>query len=122
MSEALVVLYGLKRCDTCVKARRWLDARGITYEFVDYRDEPVAASVLQDWAQQLGGWERLVNKSSTTWRQLPETQRQPADEQAWLELVLAHPTLVRRPVCVMPDGSVSVGFREKEWQARWEAV
>lgn len=119
MSESTVVLYGLKRCDTCVKAQRWLNAQGIAYEFKDYRDEPVAASVLQGWAEQLGGWERLINKSSTTWRQLPEAQRQLADDQAWLALVLANPTLVRRPVCVMPDGKVSVGFREADWRERW---
>ena len=63
-----LVLYGLPNCDTCKKARNWLARFGIEHGFVDYRTHPVPAATLKAWAQQLGGWEKLVNKSSTTWR------------------------------------------------------
>lgn len=118
-SDEAVYMYGLQRCDTCVKARKWLDAQGIGYVFVDYRDQPVAAAVLATWAEQLGGWEKLVNRASTTWRTLPDEAKQPADAAAWLALVQAHPTLVKRPVLVTTDGAVSVGFKEPLWAARF---
>lgn len=113
------VVFGLKRCDTCSRARKWLDSQGIAYEFVDYRDEPVNAATLRQWAASLQGWDKLVNRSSTTWRQLPEEQKQPADDEAWLALVQANPTLVKRPVLVTPDGVVSVGFKEPAWKDRY---
>jgi len=112
-------VYGLTRCDTCVKARKWLDANGVAYGFVDYRDEPVAPNTLQAWARQLGGWEKLVNRASTTWRNLEPALREPADDAAWKALIAAHPALVKRPVLVMPDGSVSVGFKEAGWAERF---
>ncbi|GAA4337172.1 arsenate reductase [Pigmentiphaga soli] len=112
-------LYGLKNCDTCRKARAWMDGHGLPYAFIDYRAGPVGAEVLKDWARQVGGWEKLVNRSSTTWRGLPESSRQPAGEADWLALVVANPQLVRRPVLVTGDGRVSVGFSDPAWQARF---
>lgn len=111
-------VYGLQRCDTCVKARKWLDAKGIAYVFIDYRDQPVDAASLTAWAGKLGGWDKLVNRASTTWRNLPDAAKQPAGEAEWLALVQAHPTLVKRPVLATPDGEVSVGFKEPAWAAR----
>ena len=61
-------LYGLANCDTCRKARKWLDRAGIGYRFVDYRADPVPAATLTAWAHALGGWEKIVNKSSSSWR------------------------------------------------------
>lgn len=118
-SDTAAQVYGLRRCDTCVKARKWLDAQGIDYVFVDYRDQPVDAAALTVWAAKLGGWDKLVNRASTTWRNLPEGDRQPANDGEWLALVQAHPTLVRRPVLVTPDGEVSVGYKEPVWAARF---
>ncbi|VCU67988.1 putative reductase [Pigmentiphaga humi] len=111
-------VYGLNNCDTCRKARKWLDAQGLAYTFVDYREHPAGADVLKAWAGKVGGWEKLVNRASTTWRNLPEASKQPAGEADWLALVAGHPTLVRRPVLETADGAVSVGFSEAGWRGR----
>jgi len=114
-----VTVYGLAKCSTCVKARQWLDAHGVAHTFIDYRDQPVPAATLTDWAQQLGGWEKLVNRASMTWRNLPETRRTPANDTEWTALIADYPALVRRPVAVAPDGTVGVGFNDKRYQTRF---
>ena len=111
-----LTLCGLRNCDTCRKARKWLDAAGIEYDFVDYRSEPVPAAVLRQWARGAGGWENLVNKRSATWRQLPDSQKAAATDGQWLRLVGEHPTLVRRPVVALADGTVSVGFSASRFE------
>jgi len=114
-----LTLYGLSKCSTCVKARDWLAARAIAHTFIDYRDQPVPAAALADWAEQLGGWEKLVNRASMTWRNLPESRKSPAADAAWLKLIAEYPALVRRPVAVDAAGTVGVGFSEKRYQARF---
>jgi Spx/MgsR family transcriptional regulator len=105
-------LYGLPNCDTCRKARRWLERFGIAHEFVYYRANPLPATTLKDWARQLGGWDMLVNKSSTTWRNLLPQRKDPASDPEWTLLLREYPALVRRPVVQQADGSVSVGFSD----------
>jgi Spx/MgsR family transcriptional regulator len=105
----MITMYGLARCDTCRKARAWLDENGVEHRFVDYRESPLSAAELQRHAAQLG-WEKLVNRASTTWRQLPEARKSPAGEADWLALVGEHPTLIRRPLLVRADGTAMVGF------------
>lgn len=107
-----VTVYGLKTCDTCRKARKWLDRFGVEYRFVDYREQPVTGDTLQAWAGQLGGWEKLVNKSSTTWRNLLPQRKNPGSDPEWKLLIREHPALVRRPLVVLEDGRVSVGFKD----------
>ena len=107
-----VTLYGLSTCDTCRKARNWLDRFEVAYTFVDYRTNPVPAATLKSWAQQLGGWEKLVNKSSTTWRTLLPQRKNPGSDPEWTLLLKEYPALVRRPVVLQEDGSVSVGFTD----------
>ena len=114
-----VLVYGLTRCDTCVKARKWLDAQGIVHTFIDYRDHLVDADTLRAWAGKVGGWEKLVNRASTTWRSLSDADKATAEEAGWIALIAAHPTLVRRPVLVTPEGQVSVGFKDAAWAARF---
>ena len=106
------VLYGLKTCDTCRKARKWLDRFDIAYRFVDYRVEPVPADTLKAWAGEVGGWEKLVNKSSTTWRNLLPQRKSPGSDTEWTLLIKEYPALVRRPVVVLPDGRISLGFKD----------
>ncbi|HYW77087.1 MAG TPA: arsenate reductase [Gammaproteobacteria bacterium] len=113
-------LYGLKNCDTCRKARKWLDQAGIEYRFVDYRAEPVPAARLRAWAHELGGWDKLVNKASASWRQLDEKQKSAGSDEQWTQLIAAHPTLVKRPVLLLGDGSVSVGFSAERFEQRFE--
>ncbi|HTV85904.1 MAG TPA: arsenate reductase [Dyella sp.] len=105
-------LYGLPNCDTCKKARNWLNRFEIAHEFVDYRAKPLPPATLTSWAQQLGGWEKLVNKSSTTWRNLLPQRKNPGSDPEWTLLLKEYPALIRRPVVVQADGSVSVGFTD----------
>lgn len=112
-------LYGLTQCSTCVKAREWLTAHGIGYQFIDYRDHPVAATTLKIWSKQLGGWEKLVNRASMTWRNLPDDRKTADTDAQWTRLIAEFPALVRRPVTVTPDGEVSVGFSEKRYSERF---
>jgi len=112
-------LYGLTTCDTCKKARNWLTRFGIEHEFIDYRAQRVAPEVLVGWAEQLGGWDKLINRASTTWRSLPESRKQPGSAPEWTLLLKEHPALVKRPVLVTEDGTVSVGFTDKSWKMRF---
>ena len=115
-----IELFGLSVCSTCRKARAWLDERGIAHTFTDYRDHPIAAGQLGAWAEALGGWPKLVNRASMTWRKLPPEQKEPADDAAWTSLIEAYPALVRRPV-VWDGATVSVGFSEKRFAERFGA-
>jgi Spx/MgsR family transcriptional regulator len=115
-----VQVYGLKNCDTCKKARAWLDRNDVAHAFIDYRDHPVPAATLREWADAVGGWEKLVNRASTTWRALADNRKSPADAAAWTALIAEYPALVRRPVLVREGGEVTVGFKDATW-AGWFA-
>lgn len=106
----MLMIYGLKNCSTCKKAIQWLDEHHVAHQFVDYRDQPVSADLLLQWSEQLGGWAKLVNRASPTWRNLPDDRKTPERDQDWLQLIADFPTLVRRPVAV-DDQAVSVGFK-----------
>ncbi|MCX5591309.1 Spx/MgsR family RNA polymerase-binding regulatory protein [Alcaligenes endophyticus] len=112
-------MYGLSKCSTCIKARHWFEQQGLAVTFTDYREHPLAPSDLQHWAQQLGGWPKLVNRASMTWRNLPEERKQPDTDQQWLALIAEFPALVRRPLVVDQQGQVSVGFNEKKMAERF---
>ena len=116
---SLPTLYGLDTCDTCRKARNWLKRSGVDHEFIDYRAQRVDPATLKDWARQLGGWDKLVNKASTTWRSLPELRKSPGSDPEWTLLIREHPAVVKRPVVVMPDGAVSVGFTDNDFKQRF---
>ena len=105
-------IYGLPTCDTCRKSRNWLDRFDVAHTFIDYRAQPVPVATLTEWAKQLGGWEKLVNKSSTAWRNLLPQRKNPQSDPEWTLLLKEHPALVRRPVVVLDSGSVSVGFSD----------
>lgn len=115
----MATLYGLDNCDTCRKARNWLKRFGVEHDFVDYRARRVPPETLKAWAAQLGGWEKLVNKASTTWRQLPEARKSPASDPEWTLLLREHPALVKRPVVATADGVVSVGFTDNGFKQRF---
>lgn len=121
MPESRITMYGLSTCDTCRKARNWLDRFGIEYAFVDYRAHPAGAEKLKDWAQQLGGWEKLVNKSSTTWRNLLPQRKNPGSDPEWTLLLKEYPALIRRPVVVDRSGVASVGFSDNAFKKRFGA-
>ena len=94
----------------------WLDQRGIAFQWIDYRDHPVADDVLQACVAKVG-WPGLVNRSGTTWRGLPVADRSPASDTHWLALVRRHPTLVRRPLVVGEDGFLISGFSAERYEA-----
>lgn len=112
-------LYGLNKCSTCVKARDWLSAHGVEHEFIDYRDHPVPAATLKEWSGKVGGWEKLVNRASMTWRGLPDARKAAQTDAEWTQLIAEYPALVRRPVTVTSDGEVTVGFSEKRYGERF---
>ncbi|MEO8809122.1 MAG: Spx/MgsR family RNA polymerase-binding regulatory protein [Rhodanobacter sp.] len=109
-------LYGLSTCDTCRKARNWLVRFGVEHDFVDYRANPVPAATLKAWATQLGGWEKLVNKSSTTWRTLLPQRKNPGTDPEWTLLLKEYPALIRRPVVQRGDDAISVGFSDNAFK------
>jgi arsenate reductase-like glutaredoxin family protein len=76
------------------------------------RGQRIEPAKMKSWAQQLGGWDKLVNKASTTWRNLPEMRKTPGSDPEWTLLIKEHPALVKRPVVLMPDGSVTIGFSD----------
>jgi Spx/MgsR family transcriptional regulator len=104
----MLTLYGLKNCDTCRKARKWLDGGGIPYQFHDVREGGVNRAMLQRWADAVG-WQTLLNRRSTTWRSLPDAAKHEIDEQQAIELMLGQPTLIKRPVAES-GAQVLVGF------------
>ena len=108
----MATLYGLRNCDTCRKAQNWLKRFGIDHAFVDYRDERQPPETLAAWKDALGGWEAMVNKSSTTWRELSPNRKAPGSDAEWKLLLKEYPQLIRRPVVVRDDGAVSQGFSD----------
>lgn len=101
-------IYGIKNCDTMKKARAWLDARGVTYAFHDYKASGIDAATLRSWAGQVG-WEKLLNRAGTTFRKLPEAEREGIDEGKAIALMVAQPSMIKRPV--LADGKkLLVGF------------
>lgn len=112
-------VYGLETCDTCHKARNWLKRFGVAHRFIDYREQRPPPETLRSWAEQLGGWDKLVNRGSTTWRNLPEARRNPASDPEWTLLLKEYPALIKRPVVVTADGVVSVGFTDNAFKLRF---
>ncbi len=105
----MIVVYGLKNCDSCRKARGWLEGQGIAHRFHDLRADGFPGERLPAWLSAVG-WETLLNRRGTTWRQLPEETRAGAGAETVAELLEAYPALIKRPVFDLPDGQVVVGF------------
>jgi arsenate reductase len=103
-------LYGIKNCDTMKKARAWLDGRGQAYVFHDYKAEGIDRKRLQGWASRVG-WEVLLNRAGTTFRKLPEAAREGLTEAKAIDLMLAQPSMIKRPVLELGGGRLVVGFK-----------
>ena len=113
-----LTLYGIPNCDTVKKARRWLDDHGVAYRFHDFRKDGLDAAQLQGWIDALG-WEKLLNRSGTTFRKLPDADKDGLDAARAKVLMLDQPAMIRRPVVEGPDGGVSVGFSADAWGKRF---
>ena len=108
-------LYGIANCDSVKRARAWLAAQGVDVAFHDFRKGGVPSERLDDWIAALG-WEALVNRKGTTWRQLdPVVRDGVADAASARRLMLANPSVIKRPVIEWPAGAVTVGFAPECW-------
>lgn len=102
-------LHGIKACDTMKKARAWLDGAGLSYAFHDYKAAGIDEATLRRWAGQVG-WEVLLNRSGTTFRALPDAAKADLTEDKAIALMLAQPSMIKRPVLDV-DGKLLVGFK-----------
>jgi Spx/MgsR family transcriptional regulator len=113
-----IVVHGIPNCDTVKRARAWLAGRGVAHEFHDFKKAGLPPDRLDAWIAQVG-WERLVNRQGLTWKKLDETTRAGVvNAAAARALMLAHPSLVKRPVVQWPGGELTVGFAQADWAAR----
>ena len=110
-----VTIYGIKSCDTMKKARAWLDGHGVPYAFHDYKTAGIERARLEGWARELG-WETLLNRAGTTFRKLPEKDRDGLTEKKAIALMLAQPSMIKRPVLDL-GGRLLVGFNPAEYEA-----
>jgi arsenate reductase (glutaredoxin) len=108
-----MILYGIRNCDTVKKARSWLDARGAAYDFHDYKIAGIDERRLRAWAAELG-WERLLNRAGTTFRKLPDADKEGLDLDKAIALMLAQPSMIKRPVLDLGARRL-VGFGETAW-------
>jgi arsenate reductase len=109
-----ITIYGIKNCETMKKARAWLDAAGIDYAFHDYKSAGIERELLARWSKQVG-WERLLNRAGMTFRKLPEADKTGLNEKKAISLMLAKPSMIKRPVLDV-GGGVLVGFRPDEYE------
>jgi arsenate reductase len=109
-----VKLYGIRSCDNCRAARTWLDEHGIDHDYVDIRADGLEDADLRRW-EKAAGWEELLNRRSITWRKIPAVDREDLDARAARRLILAYPTVLKRPVLDLGD-DVLLGFDEDAYR------
>ena len=109
-----VTIYGIKNCDTMKKARAWLDARGVAYAFHDYKTAGIDRAKLEGWAKKTG-WESLLNRAGTTFKKLPDKDKEGVTAAKAVKLMLAQPSMIKRPVLELPGGKLLVGFKPEEY-------
>ncbi|MEX2618418.1 MAG: ArsC family reductase [Alphaproteobacteria bacterium] len=108
----MITVFGIKNCDTCRAARKWLDEEGMDHRFHDFRADGIDPDTLAGWTAALG-WEMLLNRRGATWRKLPNADRENIGAESAAILMLANPTLIKRPVFDL-GGAFVVGFKEAE--------
>ncbi|RDE05509.1 ArsC family reductase [Sphingomonas aracearum] len=113
----MLTLYGIPNCDTVKKARTWLDAQGVAYDFHDYKKAGVDRMALERWSDALG-WEALLNRQGTTFRKLPDADKAELSREKAIALMRAHPSMIRRPV-LEGEGTLLAGFKPELWAARF---
>ncbi len=113
MSNTNITMYGIKNCDTIKKARKWLEAEGVDYQFHDYKKEGIQKDQLITWINQLG-WEVLLNKRGTTWRKLPDDVKDNIDEASAITVMLENTSIIKRPV-LDTGNTLLVGFSADEY-------
>ncbi len=111
----MITLYGIPNCDTVKKARTWLEARGIAYGFHDYKKAGAPPEKLSGWCDALG-WETVLNRAGTTFKKLPDADKSGLDQAKAIALMLAQPSMIKRPLVEHPGG-VFAGFKPDVWEA-----
>jgi len=105
--------YGLNKCSTCQNALAYLDEKKVKVDFSDYSVDKPSKEQVQKWMKAVGGWEKLLNRASYTWRGLSEEDKTDVTKAKAIKLALAHTTLIRRPLIEYSDGTVTVVFSAK---------
>ncbi|MFA6268069.1 MAG: ArsC family reductase [Pseudolabrys sp.] len=111
-----VTIYGIKNCDTMKKARAWLDKHGVDYAFHDYKAAGIEKGKLEKWSKK-AGWELLLNKAGTTFKKLPDKDKDGLTEAKAIKLMLAQPSMIKRPVLELGGGKILVGFKPDDYAA-----
>jgi arsenate reductase (glutaredoxin) len=110
-----LTIYGIKNCDTMKKARAWLDKRGVAYDFHDYKTAGIERERLERWAKKVG-WETLLNRAGTTFRKLSDKDKARLDARKAIALMLAQPSLIKRPVLDLGGDRILVGFKAEHYE------
>ena len=111
-----ITIYGIKNCDTMKKARAWLDRAGVAYDFHDYKSKGIERARLEAWAKKVG-WEILLNRAGTTFKKLPDQEKVGVAEKKAIALMLAQPSMIKRPVLDLGGGKLLVGFKPEIYTA-----
>jgi arsenate reductase len=109
-----IAIYGIKNCDTMKKARAWLEKQGIEYAFHDYKSAGIERERLERWEKKVG-WETLLNRAGTTFRKLPDKDKNGLDARKAVALMLAQPSMIKRPVLDLGGGKLLVGFSPERY-------
>jgi arsenate reductase (glutaredoxin) len=110
-----VTIFGIKNCDTMKKARTWLDEHKLAYQFHDYKAQGIDKPTLEGWVKKVG-WEVLLNRAGTTFKKLPDADKEGLTEKKAIALMLAQPSMIKRPV-LEAKGKLTVGFRPDDYKA-----
>jgi arsenate reductase len=111
-----ITIYGIKNCDTMKKARGWLESHRVAYEFHDYKTAGIDHERLERWSKKVG-WETLINRSGLTFKKLPDKDKAGLTEKRALALMLAKPSMIKRPVLDLGGGKLLVGFKPDQYDA-----
>ena len=114
-----ITIYGIKNCETMKKARAWLDRHGVDYSFHDYKTAGIEREQLERWCKKVG-WETLLNRAGTTFRKLPDKEKTGLNAQKAVALMLAQPSMIKRPVLDLGAGKLLVGFAPEQYDKALE--
>jgi arsenate reductase len=110
----MTIIYGIKNCDTMKKAHAWLDGHKVDYDFHDYKSAGIDRAMLEGWVKKVG-WEVLLNRAGTTFKKLPDADKEGLTEKKAIALMLAQPSMIKRPVLEAKD-KLTVGFKPEDYK------
>jgi arsenate reductase (glutaredoxin) len=119
VTTVTTTIHGIKSCDTMQKAFAWLDKHHVAYAFHDYKKSGITKAALTQWCKATG-WERVLNRAGTTFRKLPDADKQNLDQEKAIALMLANPSMIKRPV-LDTGGTIEIGFKPERYAAVFSA-